>query len=33
MDGWVAVTYSDWFDFVLQERQREEVHFWSPSDY
>lgn len=33
MDGWVAVTHSDWFDFLAQQRQREEVNFWSPSDY
>ncbi len=33
MEGWVAVTHSDWFDFLASERQREEVNFWSPSDY
>jgi putative restriction endonuclease len=33
MDGWVAVTHNDWFDFLAQRRQREEVNFWSPSDY
>jgi len=33
MEGWVAVTHSDWFDFLAQQRQREEVNFWSPSDY
>lgn len=33
MDGWVAVTHGDWFDFLAQQRQREEVNFWSPSDY
>jgi putative restriction endonuclease len=33
MEGWVAVTHSDWFDFLAQERQREEVNFWNPSDY
>jgi putative restriction endonuclease len=33
MDGWVAVTHNDWFDFLAQQRQREEVNFWSPSDY
>ena len=33
MEGWVAVTHSDWFDFLAQQRTREEVNFWSPSDY
>jgi putative restriction endonuclease len=33
MDGWVAVTHSDWFDYLALERRREEVNFWSPSDY
>jgi putative restriction endonuclease len=33
MEGWVAVTHSDWFDFLAQQPQREEVNFWSPSDY
>jgi HNH endonuclease len=33
MEGWVAVTHGDWFDFLAQLRQREEVNFWSPSDY
>lgn len=33
MHGWVAVTHSDWFDFLAQQRLREEVNFWSPSDY
>lgn len=33
MDGWVAVTHADWFDFLARCRQREEVNFWSPSDY
>lgn len=33
MDGWIAVTHSDWFDFLARRRHREEVNFWSPSDY
>jgi len=33
MQGWIAVTHSDWFDFLAQQRHREEVNFWSPSDY
>jgi putative restriction endonuclease len=33
MEGWVAVTHGDWFDFLAQQPQREEVNFWSPSDY
>jgi putative restriction endonuclease len=33
MEGWVAVTHSDWFDFLAHQRRREEVNFWSPSDY
>jgi putative restriction endonuclease len=33
MEGWVAVTHSDWFDFLAQQPRREEVNFWSPSDY
>lgn len=33
MEGWVAVTHSDWFDFLARQPQREEVNFWSPSDY
>jgi putative restriction endonuclease len=33
MEGWVAVTHSDWFDFLAQRRHREEVNFWSPSAY
>jgi putative restriction endonuclease len=33
MHGWVAVTHTDWFDFLAARRQREEVNFWSPSDY
>lgn len=23
----------DWFEFLAQQPQREEVNFWSPSDY
>jgi len=33
LEGWVAVTHSDWFDFLAQQPRREEVNFWSPSDY
>lgn len=33
MHGWIAVTHSDWFDFLARQRHREEVNFWSPSDY
>jgi putative restriction endonuclease len=33
MEGWVAVTHSDWFDFLARHSRREEVNFWSPSDY
>jgi putative restriction endonuclease len=33
MEGWVAVTHSDWFDFLATQPRREEVNFWSPSDY
>lgn len=33
MQGWIAVTHSDWFDFLARQRHREEVNFWSPSDY
>ena len=33
MEGWVAVTHSDWIDFLAQQPRREEVNFWSPSDY
>lgn len=33
MDGWVAVTHDDWFDFLARRRHRDEVNFWTPSDY
>ena len=33
MHGWVAVTQSDWFDFLAQRRHRDEANLWSPSDY
>lgn len=33
IEGWVAVTHSDWFDFLAQQPSREEVNFWSPSDF
>lgn len=33
MEGSVAVTHSDWFDYLAQQPRREEVNFWSPSDY
>src|SRR5689334_13725715 len=33
MEGWVAVTHNDWFDFLARQPRREEVNFWSPSDY
>jgi putative restriction endonuclease len=32
-EGWVAVTHSDWFDFLALQPRRDEVNFWSPSDY
>jgi putative restriction endonuclease len=33
MEGWIAVTHHDWFDFLARQPLREEVNFWSPSDY
>ena len=33
IEGWVAVTHSDWFDLLARESRRQEVNFWSPSDY
>jgi putative restriction endonuclease len=33
LEGWVAVTHSDWFDLLARQPRREEVNFWSPSDY
>ena len=33
LEGWIAVTHSDWFDFLAQQSRREEVNFWSPSDH
>lgn len=33
MEGWVAVTHSDWFDLLARQNTRQEVNFWSPSDY
>ena len=33
MEGWIAVTHGDWFDFLAQQPRRDEVNFWSPSDY
>lgn len=33
MEGWVAVTHSDWFDHLAGQKTRQEVNFWSPSDY
>ncbi len=33
MHGWVAVTHSDWFDYLAQRVLWDEVNFWTPSDY
>jgi hypothetical protein len=33
MEGWVAVTDSHSFDYLARQPHREEVNFWSPSDY
>ena len=33
MNGFVANTHSDWFDFLARQLQWEEVNFWNPSDY
>ncbi|MCC6165020.1 MAG: HNH endonuclease [Acidobacteria bacterium] len=34
MQGWVANTHAEWFDFLRERRDRwEEVNFWTPSDY
>ena len=33
LEGWVAVTHQDWFDFLAQRRRWNEVNFWTPSDY
>ena len=33
MEGWVAVTHSDWFDVLARQPHREKVNIWSPSDY
>jgi putative restriction endonuclease len=33
VQGWVANTHSDWFDFLARKRVWEEVNFWTPSDY
>ena len=33
MKGWVAITHHNWFDVLARERRRDEVNFWSPSDY
>lgn len=33
MKGYVANTHHDWFDFLAQKRQWNEVNFWNPSDY
>jgi putative restriction endonuclease len=33
MQGWIAATHSDWFDFLARRRHRDEVNFWTPSDY
>jgi len=32
MEGWVAVTHQDWFDFLASSGEHEEVNFWTPSD-
>jgi putative restriction endonuclease len=33
MEGWIAVTHSEWFDFLVKRGIWEEVNFWTPSDY
>lgn len=33
MLGWIAPTDNDWFDFLAAGPAREEVNFWTPSDY
>ncbi len=33
MEGYVAVTHQDWFDFLARRRQWDEVNFWTPSDH
>lgn len=34
MQGWVANTHWDWFDFLRSRRPAwDEVNFWTPSDY
>ena len=33
MNGYVAVTHKDWFDYLAQRTFWEEVNFWRPSAY
>jgi putative restriction endonuclease len=33
MQGWVANTHADWFDFLSRRTHWDEVNFWTPSDY
>ncbi len=33
MEGWVAVTHDDWFDYLAERVLWDEVNFWTPSDY
>ncbi len=33
MQGYIANTHHDWFDFLSRKAIWEEVNFWSPSDY
>jgi len=33
VQGWIANTHSDWFDFLARKGVWEEVNFWTPSDY
>lgn len=33
LNGYVANTHSDWFDFLATKVRWEEVNFWNPSDY
>ena len=33
MEGWIAVTHSDWFEFLARRGAWDEVNFWTPSDF
>jgi putative restriction endonuclease len=33
MEGWLAVTHQDWFDFLARRRRWDEINFWTPSDH